>query len=216
MNIPLHVPVYCTDGVFGHTTNLIVNPINRAPTHLVVNNRRALGDEHTVPVSLIALAVPDRIFVYCDRYTLAQMPRLQETAFDRLDSDPETRQTHLYWPFFLPEDDALYTAYQPAARKHELAPETLAARRGMPAFAFDTPIGSIWGFIAHPATAAVGFLIIGHEHLWRRPEFTVPVGTIARIESGNVILEISAETVERLPVLRFRSPVPALSAQAGR
>jgi hypothetical protein len=212
MNIPLHVPVYCTDGVFGHTTNIIINPINQEPTHVVVNNRRVLGDEHTVPVSLIALIIPDRVFVYCDRYTVANLPKLQETAFDRLGIDPELRETHLYWPFFLPEDASLYAAYQTASHRHEVSPESLEVCRGMRVFALDTEIGSIWGFIAHPITSAVGFLIIGHEHLWRHPEFTVPIGTIERIEAGNVILNLSATTIKQLPMLRFLSPVPALHA----
>ena len=53
-DIPLGKDVYCTDGLAGRSSHLILNPLNRRATHLVVRKRRFPHSDHVVPMELVA------------------------------------------------------------------------------------------------------------------------------------------------------------------
>jgi hypothetical protein len=53
-DIPLGKDVYCTDGLAGRSSHLILNPLNRRITHLVVRNRRFPHSDHVVPMELVS------------------------------------------------------------------------------------------------------------------------------------------------------------------
>ena len=50
MDIPMNAEAYCADGLCGHSAYIIVNPISRQVTHLVVKERTAPHTERLVPV----------------------------------------------------------------------------------------------------------------------------------------------------------------------
>ncbi len=53
MDIVLNAQVKCTDGVAGHVSRIILNPVADQITHIVVKNR---GEEHEVEVAEISSA----------------------------------------------------------------------------------------------------------------------------------------------------------------
>jgi hypothetical protein len=73
-NFPIAAPVECTDGPCGKSTNVIVNPVNREVTHVVVEDK-SLPDYSTrlVPVAFVANATPQRIKLSCAKADVAKM-----------------------------------------------------------------------------------------------------------------------------------------------
>jgi sporulation protein YlmC with PRC-barrel domain len=216
MNIPIHALVHCTDGDFGHTTCLIVNPINDNITHFVVNDRRFTGHEHIVPVSFITNATENDITVQCDRATLAHQPDFIEYEYDRLDETMPYREEHIYWPMMMP-DDLYAPQYLPV--EHEQIPvDELAVRRGMTVYAAAENedgeitdrihIGQVEAFVADPKTGHITHLILREGHLWGQRDITIPVSAIGKIEVGDVQLNLTKQEIEALPSVHVKRWMP--------
>jgi hypothetical protein len=54
LDIHLNTEVRCTAGTGGHSTCLIINPVTKEITHLVVQTKGFIHEEYVVPLSLIA------------------------------------------------------------------------------------------------------------------------------------------------------------------
>ena len=53
MDFAMHAEVYCTDGLFGHATGLIVYPAAKRVSHVIVEERSFAKTEYLVPLGLI-------------------------------------------------------------------------------------------------------------------------------------------------------------------
>jgi uncharacterized protein YrrD len=209
LDIPVHATVHCTDGDFGHSTCLIINPVNDEITHFVVNDRRFMGVEHIVPVSFINSTTEDSITVNCDRVTLAQQPNFIEYEYDRGDEPLPFREEHIYWPMMIPDDTVMYTSpYLPT--EHEQIPAgELAVRRGMTVYAAAENedgektdrvyIGRVEAFMANPKTGHITHLILREGRLWGTRDITIPARAMSKIEAENVQLNLTKLEIEALP-----------------
>ncbi len=81
MKIPLDARVQCTDDLGGTAVMMIINPINRKMTHVVVEERRPPNIERLVPIQFIARAAHDQIHLNCSRQELGQLTPLIESEF---------------------------------------------------------------------------------------------------------------------------------------
>jgi sporulation protein YlmC with PRC-barrel domain len=219
MDISVHALVHCTDGDFGPTTCLIVNPINDNITHFVVKDHHLLGVEHIVPVSFITSATADRITVNCDRATLAHQPDFIEYDYDRFEELMPYREGYMYWPMMLPEDTLTYTSPEYVPTEHEQIPAgELAVRRGMTVYAASENedgatanrirIGEVEAFVANPTTGHITHLILREGHLWGQRDVTIPVNAIEKIEVGDVQLALTKQEVEALPSVPVKRWAP--------
>ena len=64
-DIPLGKDVYCIDGLTGQSSHLIVNPLNRRVTHLVVRQNHFPHSDHLVPMELVAETTRSLIRLSC-------------------------------------------------------------------------------------------------------------------------------------------------------
>lgn len=208
LDISVHALVHCTDGDFGPTTCLIVNPVNDTITHFVVKENGLLGVKRIVPVSFITSTTTDRITVNCDRATLAHQPDFIDYEYDQPDDLPSYREGYRYWPMML-SDDLYVPPYLPV--EHEQIPAgELAVRRGMAVYAAEDEagekagrvrIGQVEAFVADRITGHITHLVLREGHLWGQRDVTIPVNTIEKIESGDVQLKLTKQAVEALPTV---------------
>jgi hypothetical protein len=216
MNIPVHALVHCTDGNFGHTTCLIVNPINDNITHFVVNDHSFLGHEYIVPVSFITSTTEDSITVNCDRSALARQPDFIEYEYDHLDEIPPYGQEHIYWPMMMSDD--LYTPQYLPTEHEQIPADELAVRRGMSVYAAaeheDSEmtdrihIGQVEAFVATPTTGHITHLVLREGHLWGQRNITIPVKAIEKIEVDDVQLNLTKQAIEALPSVHVKRWMP--------
>ena len=72
--------VSCTDGACGVVARIIVDPVARAVTHLVVEPKHEHKNGRLVPLSLVE-AAPDSIRLTCTREELEELDLADETEF---------------------------------------------------------------------------------------------------------------------------------------
>ena len=220
LDITVNALVHCTDGDYGHTTCLIVNPINDDITHFVVDNHQPNG-QRIVPVSFITGTTAYSITVNCDCAALANQPNFIAHEYDR----PEATKLYadyMFWPIMLPEDARVYPASPYHAFEYEQIPAgELAVRRGMAVYAAAETngdksaepihIGQVEAFLADPTTGHITHLILREGHLWGQREVTIPVNAIGKIEVSDVQLILTPQQVEALPSVPVKHWMPFIA-----
>ena len=102
-NFPLNADVHCTDGFFGRSTHLLVNPATEKATHIVVKRRKE--KQFMVPVKFIKETTPELILLTLTKEKLKELEPFDNMYFSkrqiqRFGADP--RMT-LLWPYMVPE-----------------------------------------------------------------------------------------------------------------
>lgn len=70
MEIPLHAAVDCTDGIYGRSVFVLINPILKEVTHLVVQATSARHTENNLPLTLLSAKIGNTIHVNCSKAEL--------------------------------------------------------------------------------------------------------------------------------------------------
>jgi len=209
MDIPVDVDVYCTDGLCGRSTYVLINPIHREVTHVVIRAAKGPHDERVVPVELVSETAPDMIMLRCTRDQLSGMDRFIETEYIR-EEMPEQYGRLPYsgyvglgsvwvWPYVAPEETELV-----AVEHEQIPPGELALRRHSHVYATDGRIGRIDEFMVNPENDHITHLVMREGHLWGTKDITVPVSAIERFDEDEVYLKLDKAGVEALPTIPVR------------
>jgi hypothetical protein len=205
--LPIHADVFCSDGLCGHSMQVVIDPVSRVVTHLVVADPGIAWDEHLVSMDQVAEIAPDRIRLTCAAADLKTMrPYLRgehvpgEIPFMGYDSGE-----YSLWPMTLAEEPML------AVDHDHTAPGDVALSRGDTVIAADGPVGTLDEFIVDPATDKITHLVLRKGHLWGQKVIAVPVGQIKVIGRESVTLLLTKEQISELPEMpaEGESPPPA-------
>jgi len=197
MDIPIDAEVQCTDGVGGRSTYVVLNPVTRQVTHLVVKENTFPRLERLVPVGMVAETGPDQIHLTCSQQELHGLESFIETEFLSGEFPYTTYGLGEYrlWPYILPEDEM-------APVEHErVPPGELAVRRGSHIRATDGDVGRVDEFLVDRETEHITHLVLREGHLWGQKDVLVPVSEIERIDEDRVYLTLSKEEVANLPTI---------------
>jgi sporulation protein YlmC with PRC-barrel domain len=195
MDIPVDVEVTCCDRNCGRSTYIVLNPVTKEITHLVVKQREFPHTQRLVPVSLMAESTPRVIRLRCDAPDLEDMDEFFDTQFIRLKRTHIVDGAYLMWPYAYTTDD-----YVP--QDHERIPiDELAIRRGAHVEARDGQVGRVDEFIVDRQSEHITHLVMREGHLWGQRDVTIPVSYIKRIEDDAVYLNIDKASVAELPVV---------------
>src|SRR5262245_33787979 len=97
MQIPIDVEVQCTDGPAGHTAAIIVDPVNKQVTHVVVKGKGALLGQFLVPVDMIDQATPHAVILRWSREKLAEAERFDKAIV--VDAGGISVDNAMVWPY---------------------------------------------------------------------------------------------------------------------
>jgi sporulation protein YlmC with PRC-barrel domain len=207
MDIPINVDVQCADGLCGRLTYVIINPITRRMTHLVVREAKTPHTKRMVPVALVVETTPNLVRMGCTRDELAKMEPFIETEYIRAEI-PDVEQIptggylpgeYVLWPYVIPER----TEYVPVDHKR-IPPGELAVRRGARVEATDGRVGQVDEFLVDPANGHITHLVLREGHLWGQKDVTIPISQIERIEENVVYLKLDKHSIEALPAIPIR------------
>src|ERR1035437_88743 len=81
MEIPLNANVECTDGIFGRSEYVLINPIIDQVTHLVVKQAASPNTEYLVPLASVAETKADTIQLRCSKADLEKMEPFIKTTY---------------------------------------------------------------------------------------------------------------------------------------
>jgi sporulation protein YlmC with PRC-barrel domain len=201
MDIPVNAEIECTDGIGGHSTAVILHPISRRVTHIVVSEKKYPHTERLVPVELVIDSTPELIRLRCTEKELLAMEPFVETEFVT-GTEPHSvysMEEYRLWPFVLPDPEMGMVI------EHErLPPGELAVRRGARVEATDGHIGRVDEFLLDPTDMRVTHLVLREGHLWSQKEVAIPVSQIDRIKEDVVYLKLDKSGVAELPAVPVR------------
>src|SRR5438105_3718231 len=111
--LPVDAKAVCSDGDAGQVTDVIVDPVARRVTHVVIREDRLGSREFLVPLELVIDSSRASVRLSCTRAELSQLPEFTTTRFVSA-SSPEAQPvlaareiemwttTYGYEPIYLP------------------------------------------------------------------------------------------------------------------
>jgi sporulation protein YlmC with PRC-barrel domain len=211
MRLELGKPVRSKDDeVVGELADVIIDPVEKRVTHLVVKQHHEHGESRLVAIDL---AVPDEdeaeISLSCAADEVRQLPNIEDFAYLRLgepvvsDPDWDVGVTNV---LALPYYD---TALGPAGALDEnvgvfydrIPKGEVEIRRSSSVITADGEfVGEVDGFLVEGAH--ITHFVLERGHLWGRRDVTVPIGSVTRVESDTVTVGLSKDEIGALPSRR--------------
>ena len=196
-------PAECSDGPCGAVSRVVVDPVAREVTHLVVEPEHRAGLGRLVPLDMVEAGAGDVRL----RYTLAEfekLPSAEETDFLPGGSGYDAYEAHeaYYWPYFGLEggaDPAL--ALASAVETRDALPKgEVGVRRGEAVHASDGAIGKVEGFVVESSHGHVTHVLLQEGHLWGRKQVAIPIGAVEKIDQG-ITVNLTKHEIEALPAV---------------
>jgi sporulation protein YlmC with PRC-barrel domain len=196
----------CTDGVCGEVSRVVVDPVARAVTHLVVEPARWRGSARLVPLDLVG-ATTGEIRLRCTLADFEKLAPAEETQF--LPGTPG-------YPGYDPEQVLSMPYYGigmgmgggdvPVAVTYDAVPlDEVEVRRGEHVHATDGRIGKVQGLVIDPDSHHVTHVLLQEGHLWGRKEVAIPISAVTGVDDG-IRLNITKQQVQDLPPVDIHHP----------
>jgi len=205
--------VACSDGACGDLRRVVVDPIAKALTHLVVEPRQA-GAARLVPIELVESSA-NGVALRCTTAEFEALPDAEETQFL-----PGTDDEWGYGPqdtFVLPFYSMGGTTGGPLGPLGPIGPVGVSAgpqtvtvdrvpagevevRRGQRVHATDGAIGRVRGLVVDARDHRVTHVLLDEGHLWGQKRVAIPSGAVTSVADG-VRLNLSKDDVRDLPAV---------------
>ena len=191
----------CSDGPCGAVSRVVVDPVARELTHLVIEPEHRSGLGRLVPLDLVETG-SGQVRLRCTLEEFKAMPRAEETDFLPGGSGYQDYEQHeaFYWPFYGLEggaDPALANASGILTRD-TLPPGEVGVRRGESVHATDGEIGRVEGLVIEPANGHVSHVLLEEGHLWGRKQVAIPINAVTRMDGG-ISVNLTKREIEDLP-----------------
>jgi len=197
MDIPVSADVECVGGPCGHSTCVIVNPVPRQLTHLVVEEKSFPYLKRLVPLELVRNGTSRLIQLGCTKSQLATLRPYLEVEWPVGDSPYFAYEVDKYrkWPYATAEPMPIPTELE------RILPGELAVHRDAPVKGADRQVGRVKEFLVDETNGHITYLVLREGHLWAKREVAVPVSHIDRIEEDTVYLDLDKHSIETLPAV---------------
>jgi hypothetical protein len=197
MEIPVGATVQCADGECAQSTHVVLNPVARAVTHLVVKPKSGDRTQRLVPVDTVLESGPDEIRLRTLRSELDGLPPFEEDQFVAAPEPAERGWVMFPYAFAARgASDTRPVAVPPVSE--------MALRRGAAVTASDGDVGRVNEFLVDPLDGRITHLVLTEGHIWDRRDVTIPVEHITRIDRDRISLDLARADVGSLPALRIQ------------
>jgi uncharacterized protein YrrD len=203
MEIPLNAQVECTDGVYGHSEYVLIDPVTDQVTHMIVKEDSSPNTEYIVPVDSVAETIDDTIRLHCSKAELEKMDPFIKTKF--IEEKAPDRQfvyvgggmgmgSYYYFPYVSAES----SVYE-AVEHEQIPPGELAVRRGTRVEATDGYVGKVDEFVVNPKNGHITHLVMHEGHLWGKKDVIIPISAMGDDRRDTVFLKLDKHQIESLP-----------------
>lgn len=190
------VPARCSDGECGAVSRVVIDPVARRLTHIVVEPKHRQGLGRLVPLDLV-ISSDDEVTLRCSVDEFEKLGMAEETDFL-----PGTAFEGYDGQFVLP------LPYLPLGPGSTTLPVTydklplgeVGVRRGVRVHARDGEIGRVEGLVIDPADHFVTHVLLQEGHLWGREEVAIPISAVVGFEP-EIQLSITKQEVRDLPAV---------------
>jgi sporulation protein YlmC with PRC-barrel domain len=219
--------VAASDGVCGELRRVVVDPVARSITHLVVEPRHRHETGHLVPVDLVTDSGTE-IRLRCTTSEFRALDDAEETQFlPGASGEYGYAQDHmLSLPYYglgmgglvgmgamtgagvgpggmggigIGAMGGMGRGNGPEAITitHRVPAGEVEVRRGQPVHATDGHIGRVQGLVVDPSHH-VTHVLLEEGHLWGQKRVAIPIGAVKHLDAG-VQLALSKDDVQNLP-----------------
>jgi sporulation protein YlmC with PRC-barrel domain len=209
--------VACSDGACGELTRVVVDPVLRTLTHLVVEAKHRQGNGRLVPIDLVGSATPD-ITLRCAMAQFHALEDAEETQFlpGATGEWGYQQQQMLSLPYYGlgmgtgmglgvgGMHVGMDTGAHPVITDRVPAGE-VEVRRGEHVHATDGPIGQVQGLVIDPSDHHVTHVLLDEGHLWGKKRVAIPIGAVQDVKDG-VRLSVTKDQVRDLPPVDIAEP----------
>jgi sporulation protein YlmC with PRC-barrel domain len=205
--------VSCTDGVCGEVSRVVVDPVARALTHLVVEPKHRQGLGRLVPLGLVD-AGTGAIRLRCTIAEFEELDPAEETQFVPGSSGYAAYgpEQVVSWPYYGLVGPGMSGGMDPGLVNVSLTVTydtiplgEVAVRRGEPVHATDGDIGQVQGLVIDPRNHHVTHVLLQEGHLWGRREVAIPIAAVTGVDDG-IRLNITKQDVADLPPVDIDHP----------
>lgn len=201
MDIPINVDVNCTDGKFGRSSCVIINPTTEDVTHVVVKSKHMPYQEFLVPIDYVARTSSKEIDLKCSQRRLEAFDKFVAHEFIHVDEpmDRYLAGRFALWPYVVPLDEE-YVEFV-----HERIPSgETALHRGAKVAATDGPVGQVDEFLVEPQNGHITHMILHHGHLWGKKDVAIPLSAIDHIVADTVYIKLDQKAIEAMPTIPIK------------
>ena len=202
MEIPLNAQVECTDGNFGRSVCLLINPVIDQVTHLVVKEDPSPYGEYMVPISFVTETKFDSIRLNCSKAEIAKMDLfIQMTVIEQrapVQSFGSGGGVSGIGSFYLPYVTTDKTI-DVSVEDQQIPSGELAVSRGTRVEASDGDVGHVDEFVVNPENGHITHLVLREGHLWGKKDVIIPVSEIGETRDDTVFLKLDKAQIEALP-----------------
>jgi hypothetical protein len=203
--------VSCVDGACGELRRVVVDPVARSLTHLVVEPKHGRQRGRLVPVNLAA-STTDGIKLSCTKAEFEKLDEAEETQFiPGGHSQFGYGQDQMFsWPYYglgmgmggmgmggMGNLGTGVNAAQVITNDRVPAGE-VEVHRGDHVFATDGAIGRVRGLVVHPGDHCVTHILLDEGHLWGQKRVAIPISAVRDLNDG-VRLNLTKDEVRDLP-----------------
>jgi sporulation protein YlmC with PRC-barrel domain len=202
--------VACSDGVCGELTRVVVDPVARALTHLVVEPRNRQGTGRLVPIELVD-PTAEGIVLRCASSEFGALETAVETQFlPGASGDWNYGQEQMlslpYVGIGMVGMNVGGMGAGPQAVIYDRVPVgEVEVRRGEHVHATDGPIGQVQGLVIDPGDHHVTHVLLDEGHLWGKKRVAIPIGAVNDVKDG-VRLSLTKDQVRDLPPVDLDQP----------
>lgn len=202
--------VTCSDGNCGELKRVVVDPVARTLTHLVVEPKHASGNGRLVPIDL-ADSTESGIQLRCAASQFEALEEAEETEFlpGAGGQWGYGRDQTLAWPYYPLGMGSMGMGGMglgtgnigggPQVIMHDRVPlGEVEVRRGDHVHATDGAIGKVQGLIIDPSNHQVTHVLLEEGHLWGQKRVSIPIGAVKDVDDG-VRLNLTKDEIRDLP-----------------
>jgi sporulation protein YlmC with PRC-barrel domain len=207
----------CRDGAVGTLSRVIINPVAKAVTHLVVDPEHGLDHGRLVPLDLVDVVdvAAGEIRLRCTKAEFEHLAPAEETQFLPATSDYDGYGPGQigFMPYYGLGSGMIVPGFSPIAG--EIPPQVLTTdtvplgdveiRRGEPVQATDGDIGRVQGLVIDAASGHVTHVLLQEGHLWGRKDVAIPISAVTSTADG-IRLKIAKQDVQDLPPVDIDHP----------
>jgi uncharacterized membrane protein len=204
IHIPMEAKVHCIDGPCGTSIAVIVHPILRQVTHLVIQDQATLrSTQRLVPIDQVAETTPDLIRLRCTKEQFDGLESFLETHYVQSEQSPLPAAGMVY-PAYLPPlatvDDTAY--FEVVDERVPLGER--AIHRGISVEAADGPVGEVGELVVDPKTDEITHFVLQEGHAWGKRDIVLPLSAINSLGEDTVYLKLDKAAIQQLPAIPLK------------
>jgi sporulation protein YlmC with PRC-barrel domain len=189
--------VSCRDGTCGTLKRVVVDPVRRTLTHLVVAAEHGQGTGRLVPIEIVD-SVTNEIRLACTSVEFETLEGAEETQFlaGGTGNWDYGQEQMLSWPYY---GLGMGVIPGPPTLVHDrVPPGEVEVRRGEHVYATDGAIGRVQGLVVDPRDHHVTHVLLDEGHLWGHKRVAIPITAVMNVDQG-IRLNLTKGEVRDLP-----------------